>query len=91
MFDSGVGGLSVLQHIRQQLPHETCIYLADAGFAPYGDKSEEVIVARTLVAADFLLAQDVKALVIACNTATAAAIKALRAAYPQMIVIGRPR
>ncbi|MES2069481.1 MAG: glutamate racemase [Pseudomonadota bacterium] len=88
VFDSGVGGLSVLQHIRRQLPHESLLYFADAGFAPYGDKPEAVIVQRSLAIAEFLLAQGVKALVVACNTATAAAIAAIRQAHPSLIVVG---
>lgn len=88
VFDSGVGGLSVLQHIRRQLPHEALLYFADSAFAPYGDKPESAIVQRSLSVAKFLLAQGIKALVVACNTATAAAIAAIRQAYPSLIVIG---
>ncbi|MFZ6645284.1 glutamate racemase [Undibacterium sp. TJN25] len=88
VFDSGVGGLSVLQHIRQLLPHESLLYFADSGFAPYGDKPEAVIVQRSLAIAQFLLVQGIKALVVACNTATAAAIAAIRQAHPSLIVIG---
>ena len=88
IFDSGVGGLSILHHVRAQLPHEHLIYFADSGHAPYGDKSEQYVVERSLVIADFLLAQGVKALVVACNTATVAAIKAVRARYPDLPVVG---
>jgi len=88
IFDSGVGGLSVLRHIREQLPHEALCYFADSGYAPYGDKSEQEIMQRTLFAAQHLLAQGVKAIVVACNTATAAAIALLRAHYPELIIIG---
>ena len=88
IFDSGVGGLSVLRHIRQQLPDEALCYFADAGFAPYGDKPESVITERTLLIAQFLIGRGVKALVVACNTATAAAIKLLRAQFPELILIG---
>lgn len=88
VFDSGIGGLSVLRHIRKQLPQESLIYFADAGFAPYGDRSEQEITERTLVAAQYLQAQGVKAIVVACNTATAAAIAALRAHYPDLIIVG---
>jgi glutamate racemase len=88
VFDSGVGGLSVLRHIRAQLPHEQLIYFADTGFAPYGDKPEHVIVERSLVVAEFLLERGAKALVVACNTATVAAIKALRARYPALPIVG---
>jgi glutamate racemase len=88
VFDSGIGGLSVLRHIRTQLPHEHLLYFADAGFAPYGDKPEDVLVARALAIAEFLVRRGAKALVVACNTATAAAIAALRASYPAMPVVG---
>ena len=88
IFDSGIGGLSVLRHIREQLPNEALIYFADSGFAPYGDRSEQEIMQRTLFAAHTLLAHGVKAIVIACNTATAAAISSLRAHYPELIIIG---
>jgi glutamate racemase len=88
IFDSGVGGLSVLRHIRIDLPHEHLLYFADSGYAPYGERSEAEIVERTLAIAQFLLAQGAKALVVACNTATAAAISALRIHYPSLIVVG---
>ncbi len=88
IFDSGIGGLSVLRHVRALLPQEELLYFADSGFAPYGEKPEEVIVARALAIAAFLLRFKVKALVVACNTATAAAIAALRARYPQLQVVG---
>ena len=88
IFDSGIGGLSVLRHIRHRLPGEALCYFADAGFAPYGDRSEQEIEQRTLVAAHHLLQQGVKAVVVACNTATAAAISVLRAHYPELIIIG---
>jgi glutamate racemase len=88
VFDSGVGGLSVLRHIRAQLPHEHLMYFADSGHAPYGDKTEQFVVERALAVTDFLLAQGAKALVVACNTATVAAIKAVRARYPELPVVG---
>ena len=88
VFDSGVGGLSVLRHIRAQLPHEDLIYFADSGFAPYGNKPEQVVAERSLAVAGFLVAQGAKALVVACNTATVAAIKLLRAHYPQLPLVG---
>ncbi len=87
-FDSGIGGLSVLRHIHAQLPHEHLLYFADSGFAPYGNKPEAVIVERSLQIADFLLRRGAKALVVACNTATAASIKALRERYPALPVVG---
>jgi len=88
IFDSGIGGLSVLRHIREQLPHESLCYFADSGFAPYGDRPEEEIMQRTLFAARHLLSQGVKAIVVACNTATAAAIALLRSHYPDLILVG---
>ncbi|RJG01576.1 glutamate racemase [Noviherbaspirillum sedimenti] len=88
VFDSGIGGLSVLRHICTHLPNEHLLYFADSGFAPYGGKPREVIVARSLGIAEFLLAQGAKALVVACNTATAASIKALRERYPALPVVG---
>lgn len=88
IFDSGVGGLSVLRHIHAALPREQLLYFADSGYAPYGDKTEAQIVERSLAIASFLLEQGVKALVVACNTATAAAIQAIRARWPQLVVVG---
>lgn len=78
VFDSGVGGLSVLAEIHRELPHEDLIYVADSGHAPYGDKPRAEIEARSFAIADFLLANDAKALVIACNTATGAAARQMR-------------
>ncbi|MES2316161.1 MAG: glutamate racemase [Pseudomonadota bacterium] len=88
VFDSGVGGLSVLRHIRAQLPHENLMYFADSGFAPYGNKPEHVVAERSLAVAGYLVAHGAKALVVACNTATVAAIKLLRAHYPLMPIVG---
>jgi glutamate racemase len=88
IFDSGVGGLSILRHIRAQLPHEQLLYVADSSFAPYGDKPEQLVAARSLSIADFLVARGAKALVVACNSATGAAIKALREHYPDMPIVG---
>jgi len=88
VFDSGVGGLSVLRHICAQLPHEDVMYFADSGHAPYGDKTEEYVVARALAVTEFLLSHGAKALVVACNTATVAAIKAVRLRYPELPVVG---
>src|SRR5262249_8548154 len=88
IFDSGVGGLSVLRHIRAQLPHEHLLYFADSGFAPYGDKPEDVVAQRVLTVADFLVERGVKALVVACNTATVVAIALLRERYPHLPIVG---
>lgn len=81
VFDSGVGGISVLQHIHMLLPHEQLMYVADSKYAPYGNKTPEEIQSRCFQIADFLIMQGVKAIVVACNTATAAAIDAMRAKY----------
>jgi len=88
VFDSGIGGLSVLKYIHACLPNEQLLYFADSGYAPYGGKPEAEIVARSLAIAEFLMQFDAKALVVACNTATAAAIKALRERYPTLPVVG---
>jgi len=88
IFDSGIGGLSVLRHVRSILPQEDLLYFADSGYAPYGDKSEAQIIERSLSVAAFLVEQGIKALVVACNTATAAAIDAIRARWPMLIVVG---
>ena len=90
VFDSGIGGLSVLQALRHELPQERYVYLADSGNAPYGDSRGDAFVqARTRAIAQHLLAQhDIKALVIACNTATAAAVELLREEMPQLPLIG---
>jgi glutamate racemase len=87
VFDSGVGGLSVLQRIRDDLPHERLLYVADSGHAPYGNKPDEFIVRRSFAITEFFLEQGVKAIVVACNTATAAAISRLRAQF-QLPIIG---
>jgi glutamate racemase len=88
VFDSGVGGLSVLLEIQRLLPNETLLYVADSGHVPYGEKTPEFIRQRSTVITDFLLEQGAKALVVACNTATAVGINELRAAYPNLPIIG---
>ena len=89
VFDSGIGGLSVLQALQKELPHERFVYLADNAHAPYGEKSEAFIRQRTHAIAQYLLTQQhIKALVVACNTATAAAIHELRARHPTLPLVG---
>ncbi len=88
VMDSGVGGLTVLKHIHALLPYEELLYFADSQHAPYGNKTAEDITARCFEIADFLIAKNIKALVVACNTATAAAIDALRSQYPNLPIIG---
>ncbi|MFI8979208.1 glutamate racemase [Ectopseudomonas khazarica] len=88
VFDSGVGGLSVLREIRQLLPNESLLYVADSGHVPYGEKSPEYIRERCVRITEHLLGQGAKALVLACNTATAAAAADLRERYPQLPIVG---
>jgi glutamate racemase len=90
VFDSGVGGLSVLKAIRGELPAEDFIYVADSGYAPYGDRPPEFIEQRSLAIGAFLVARSVKALVVACNTATGAAVDTLRAQLTIPIVAMEP-
>jgi len=78
IFDSGLGGLSVLREIRALLPHESLLYVADSKYAPYGEKPERFVEARTLQVCRWLADQGCKALVIACNTATSHAVQTLR-------------
>lgn len=86
IFDSGIGGLSVARAIRQLLPGERLHYFADTGHAPYGEKSDEYIYQRMQVITHQLLASDAKAIVVACNTATTAAIAKLRAEFSLPII-----
>lgn len=88
VFDSGVGGISVLRQLRQEMPNERFLYFGDSVNAPYGTRPTDQIRELTLAAAQMLMAREVKALVVACNTATAAAIEALRSRYPEDIIIG---
>lgn len=86
IFDSGVGGLSVASKIRAALPHEDIIYIADSRYAPYGNKSAQFIEQRCHALVNFLLEQQVKAIVVACNTATLSAIQQLRTSYAIPII-----
>ena len=89
VFDSGLGGLSVLRHLKRLMPNERYLYYGDCANAPYGSRSTQQVRELTLAAAERLLQNyPVKALVVACNTATAAAIGQLRSMYPELIVIG---
>lgn len=89
VFDSGVGGISVLRHLRQELPQERFLYYGDSANAPYGSRPTEEVRALTLSAVKRLRDEaPIKALVVACNTATATAITTLRETYPELIVIG---
>ena len=88
VFDSGVGGISVLRHLVRLLPEERFLYFGDSANAPYGTKTKDEVKKLTFAAAEQLLRRGIKALVVACNTATSAAINDLRAVYPDLIVIG---
>ncbi len=91
VFDSGVGGLSVLREIRRELPVENLLYVADSGHAPYGDKPTQLIETRSIAISEFLVnRQHAKAIVVACNTATGAAIATLRARFSVPIVAIEP-
>ncbi len=78
IFDSGIGGLSITKHIKQQLPYEKIIYVADTLYSPYGNKTAHSIIERVNSVAEKLLQQKIKALVVACNTATVNTIEQLR-------------
>ena len=88
VFDSGVGGISVLRHLVRLMPEERFLYFGDSANAPYGTKTKAQVRQLTFDAAEMLMRQGIKALVVACNTATSAAINELRTAYPDLIVIG---
>jgi len=91
VFDSGVGGLSVLKALRAELPFEDFVYVADSGYGPYGERNDDFVVARSRAIASDLIhhpLRPIKALVIACNTATAAAIARLRQDFPALPIIG---
>ncbi len=81
IFDSGVGGLTVWKELKENLPNENIIYLADSKNCPYGEKSQDEIIQLSITNTEFLLKQNCKAIVVACNTATAAAIDTLRNQY----------
>jgi len=89
VFDSGVGGLSILRALRTELPREDFVYFSDAGHAPYGEKAEAFVSERSLaIAMDLLERHRIKGLVVACNTATAAAVHLLRAQHTHLPVVG---
>lgn len=88
VFDSGVGGISVLRQLVKLMPDEKYLYFGDSANAPYGTKTTEEVRALTLAACGALMERGSKALVVACNTATAAAIADLRSIYPDRIIIG---
>lgn len=89
VFDSGIGGLSILKALLVELPSEDFVYVADSGHAPYGERNSTHVIERSGAIARHLLDRyQIKALVIACNTATAAAIHLLRQQYPGLPIIG---
>ncbi|WP_207867262.1 glutamate racemase [Pseudomonas sp. 58(2021)] len=88
VFDSGVGGLSVLAEIQHLLPNESLLYFGDCGHIPYGEKTPEFIRQRCSVMAGFFREQGAKALVIACNTATVAGVADLRRDFPDWPIVG---
>jgi glutamate racemase len=90
VFDSGVGGLSVLREIHRELPHESLLYVADSGHAPYGDRPAAFIQGRSTAITEFLLREGAKAIVVACNTATGAAVEVLRQRFSVPIVAIEP-
>src|SRR5688500_13220031 len=90
VFDSGVGGLSVLHALRLELPYEHFLYAADSGCAPYGDRPAAFVAERAITITEFLIGEGAKAVVVACNTATAVAVESLRARFRIPIVAIEP-
>lgn len=89
VFDSGMGGLSILQALRAELPAESFVYVADSGHAPYGERDAAHVIERTLAITRYLIeTHHIKALVVACNTATAAVTHLLREQYPHLPIVG---
>ena len=86
ILDSGFGGLSVARAVAELLPQENLVYAADCGFAPWGDRTDDFILERTHALVSHLLRKDVKAIVIACNTATAVCAESLRAELSMPVV-----
>jgi glutamate racemase len=89
VFDSGIGGLSILRALRAELPHEHFVYIADSAFAPYGERDDGHVIARSLVLTRALRERyGAKAVVMACNTATAAAVRRVRETHPDLPTVG---
>ncbi len=88
IFDSGVGGLSIFREIRRLLPYESLIYVADQAHVPYGTRAKEEVQRFSKAIAQFLLAHEAKVIVVACNTASAAALSFLRFRFPQVLFVG---
>ncbi len=90
VFDSGVGGLSVLRALRDELPDEDFLYVADSAYAPYGERTNEFVQRRASGIVEFLIREQAKAIVVACNTATGIAVDALRSRFQLPIVAIEP-
>jgi glutamate racemase len=89
VFDSGIGGLSILKALRAEMPQESFVYFADTAHNPYGEKPEAFVIERSRAITQQLIDEHhIKALVVACNTATAASIHLLRAEHPGLPIIG---
>ena len=88
VFDSGVGGISVLRKMISLMPNENYIYYGDSANAPYGDRSDEEVLSLTENVFDYLLSEGVKGIVVACNTATSVAVRRLRGRYPDLPIVG---
>lgn len=88
VIDSGVGGVSVLLELAKQMPNENFIFFGDSANAPYGEKSADEVRRLTFNIAERLFSSGAKALVVACNTATAAAVRRLRETYPDVPIVG---
>jgi len=88
IFDSGIGGLSVLKALRALMPEQDYFYLADSGYAPYGERDTDYVLARSRVCLQTLLDKGCSLIVIACNTATALAAHTLRAEHPDLPIVG---
>jgi len=89
VFDSGVGGLSILMALQQRMPDENFVYLADSAYSPYGERDEAFVLSRARACLQLLQqSQSIKALVVACNTATALAIHVLRQENPDLPIFG---
>src|SRR3990167_10525549 len=89
VFDSGMGGLTVMRELMYSLPNESFIYLGDTARLPYGTKSQETVKQYALQMASLLINLDIKLLVVACNTATTAALPYLKKKFPQLPIIDR--
>ena len=88
LFDSGLGGLSVLRALRSHMPLAHLLYIADSANAPYGERDDAFIAGRSLAISEFLLTQGAQAIVVACNTATAMAVHTLRQRWPELPIVG---